>query len=255
MNIDIGKWCFKPRPLSSLLALIFFCLFIYLGLWQLGRVEYKRTVYKDFLNRQDAEPVNTEDLIRADEYKKYFWRHVVVSGAFEESIQVLLDNQVKRGRSGYFVYTPIHLSGESDVWALVNRGWVAAGFDRNQLPELIRTDSNVSFKAVIKELPKTGMRLKQTEPELMMNGVYRVNRIELAGLEKIIHKKLLPIIIRMQPGTEDGYVREWRIPGSGEQVHQGYAFQWFAFAATLLVIYFVVNTKRSTADDGSKAKK
>ena len=254
MNINIGKWCFNPGLITSLLALIFFCLFISLGLWQLDRAEYKRTLHEGFLKRQNADAINIENIIGVNDYKKYLWRHVIATGNFDEGVQVILDNQVKQGQPGYFVYTPFNISGSKNAWALVNRGWIAAGLDRNKPPELIKTNSAITINAVIKEIPKTGIKLKETEPEKMTEEIYRVDNISLTEIEKLIDKKLLPVIIRLEPDADAAYIREWHIPGSGEEVHEGYAFQWFAFAATLFVIYIVVNTKKLSEEDGTEEK-
>ena len=42
----------------------------------------------------------------------------------------------------------------------------------------------------------------------------------------------------------DGYLRDWRPAATGVDRNMGYALQWFAMAATLLVIYVVVNLKK-----------
>ena len=98
-------------------------------------------------------------------------------------------------------------------------------------------------KAIIKEIPKTGLLLKELPPEEMKNGFYRVQRIDLAELEELTSTKLLPYVIRLSPESEHGYYRKWPLPGSGEDKHNGYAFQWFAFATVLFIIYFLLNIK------------
>ena len=61
---------------------------------------------------------------------------------------------------------------------------------------------------------------------------------------------LYPYIIRLSPESNHGYIRNWQLQNSGENVHVGYAFQWFAFAATLFVIYFVMNIKKKVKTNG-----
>ena len=67
-----------------------------------------------------------------------------------------------------------------------------------------------------------------------------------------IHDKLLPHIIKLEPESEGGFNRDWREPGSGKEKNLGYAFQWFAMASALLIIFLAVNLKKTVEDiDGS----
>ncbi len=245
MKLIIGQWCYSPKLVSSLLALVFFYLFVSLGFWQLDRAEYKRNLYAEFESRQsgDVLDLNQEDLGSLS-HDELLWQPVTMSGVFLEQYQILLDNQVENTQAGYYVYTPFKLDNSEHV-VLVNRGWLLADTDRAVSPALVSTSGLVNISAAIKETPKTGLLLKEFPPEQMSEFIYRVQRInidELAGLTKTT---LLPYIVRLEPESEHGYQRQWRLPGSGESVHNGYAFQWFAFAAALLIIYLVTNIKKS----------
>jgi len=77
----------------------------------------------------------------------------------------------------------------------------------------------------------------------MSNDVYRVQRLNINEVAELTKTKLLPYIVRLEPESEHGYRRQWQLPGSGVSVHNGYAFQWFAFATVLLIIYLVLNIK------------
>ena len=48
-----------------------------------------------------------------------------------------------------------------------------------------------------------------------------------------------PFVIRQDSELDDGLVREWEPPDFGIDKHYGYAFQWFALAATLFGFYAV----------------
>jgi len=98
---------------------------------------------------------------------------------------------------------------------------------------------------VIKGMPSTGITLKDLPPEKMMDGIYRVHRIDITILSGLLGQDLFDTILRLEPDSDHGYVRKWPVPGFGEAKHLGYAFQWFAMALALLVIYLVVNVKKS----------
>ena len=243
MNYIFGKWRFSPGVLSSLLTVVFISLFVFLGIWQLNRAEYKRNLHAEFEEQLAAPEINFNNAGYGEQTESLLWRRAKITGHFIESKQVLLDNQVMNGEPGYFVYTPLQVDG-LDKWLLVNRGWVSAGNDRMLPPSLQQTDSIVTVNGVIKQVPKTGLLLKEVSPEKITEEMLLVQRIDLSELESVLSKNLYPFILRLDAESDHGYAREWQIPGSGEAVHMGYAFQWFAFAITLLIIYLVLNIKK-----------
>ena len=243
MKLIIGNWCFCPRLITSLLALVFFSLFISLGFWQLDRADYKRTLYSDFENRQSGQAIDlNHDNTKLSDKEEKIWRHVNATGEFLEQYQILLDNQVEKGQAGYYVYTPFKLK-QSEHVVLVNRGWLSAGNDRTVSPVLIMTNDLVNIMGVAKEEPKTGLLLKNMPPEQMNKDVYRVQRLNIHEVAELTKIKLLPYIVRLKPESKHGYRRQWQLPGSGVSIQNGYAFQWFAFATVLLIIYLVLNIK------------
>lgn len=247
MNISLGQWSFQPGILTSILALLFFVLFVRLGLWQLDRAEYKASRYSIFTERQKQEPIRLAELPGTN-VKDMLWRRVEVTGQFDESRQLLLDNRVSSSEVGYYVYTPFRLAGSGQT-VLVNRGWLPAPPERSELPALTKTETTVTLLGELKEEPKTGILLKDVAPEQVEPGIYRVQKIQLVEIEELLDVKLVPLILRLGPDSKHRYKTEWPKPGSDEQKHRGYAFQWFAFAATLLVIYVLMNTRRKIANE------
>lgn len=224
--------------------LFFLALFISLGFWQLDRAEYKRNLHSDFKDRQTspALTLDQEIVIKLDK-KELIWRHVNASGEFLEQYQILLDNQVHDTKAGYFVYTPFQLAN-ANKFVLVNRGWALANLDRSVSPDYVLTDGVVDIEGIAKETPKTGVLLKDLPPEKVNEKTHRVQRIDLDELSELTQLDLMPFIIRLVPESDHGYVRKWQLPGSGENTHNGYAFQWFSFAAVLVIIYLVLNIKK-----------
>lgn len=244
MKLTIRSLCFCPRLITSLLALIFFVLFVSLGFWQLDRAEQKRSLHVFFEKQQAKDAIDlNHDVILIADINKILWRKISATGNFLERQQILLDNQVSTGQAGYYVYTPFKLENSEDV-VLVNRGWVSTGNDRNINPRLIMTEGMINIEGVLKEEPRTGLLLMENQIEKLGETITRMQRLTIAEVSAITKIKFLPYIVRLSPESEHGYIRKWRSRDSGENVHIGYAYQWFAFAITLFVIYLVMNIKR-----------
>ena len=241
----IASWEFNPSLWPTLAALLVLPLFLSLGYWQLDRADQKRTLHHEFEGRQAASEINLnkENTLR-NNFGKLHWRKISAEGTYVEDSNVLLDNQVNRGVAGYFVYTPFKLK-EQDVWVLVNRGWVPAGDSREYPPEIGAEEEALQIIGSIKSPPKTGILLAENIVERLGESVIRVQKLELAGIEETLSLELLPYVIRMAPESPAGFVRHWKAPGSGEEKHLGYAFQWFAMAMAIFVIYLILNIKRA----------
>lgn len=248
MKLIIGNWCFCPRLITSLLTLVFFSLFISLGFWQLDRAEQKRTLHESFLHNQSGEALslNRYNISKKNE-QNIIWRKIIAQGRFDEDFQILLDNQVMNGQAGYYVFTPFQLQNKN-IWYLVNRGWIAVGTDRNKLPALRFNRESILISGVIKHAQGSGILLKENIFEQMHPRVYRLNKIDLLKIAKFFNRPLMPYVIRLNPESKNGYVRDWKMPGSGETLHLGYAFQWFAFATMVIIIFVVVNLEKARDD-------
>ena len=196
------------------------------------------------MKHQQEAPVNLNDV---NELKKsepeLMWRHVIFSGEFMQGKVILLDNQIMEGEPGYLVFTPLRLEN-TDKLVLVNRGWIDVGSSRDKVPAIETPSSVVKLEGVIKDVPSTGIFLGDIAVEKLDNGIYRAQRIHMDEIERLVKHEFLPYIIRLEPESGFGFERKWQLPGSGEEKHLGYAFQWFALAITLVVIYIAVNTRK-----------
>lgn len=241
----IASWEFNPGLWPSLATLLVLPLFISLGFWQLDRAEQKLALHHEFESRQAASEINlNKEVGLRNNFSHLHWRKVIIEGVFSSDTNVLLDNQVEHGVAGYFVYTPFKLK-QQDVWVLVNRGWVPAGASRENPPEVAVEEQALQIIGSVKLPPKTGMLLAENIAEQLGEGMLRVQKLELAGIEEALGLELLPYVVRLSPESTIGFAKSWKAPGSGEEKHLGYAFQWFAMATAIFVIYLVLNIKRA----------
>jgi surfeit locus 1 family protein len=202
-----------------------------LGSWQLDRAGQKRALKAHF-DAQAAQPpihVGAEELSARD----MDLRHAETRGVFEPRYAVFIDNRIHRGVPGYHVVMPLKPEG-SDRYVLVNRGWIPRPALRSELPA-VRTPSGpvrITGTAVI-AAPRT-LELSQA----VMEGPIWQN-LTIERYRKAIPLKVQPFVIRQESALDDGLIRAWDPPDFGIEKHYGYAFQWFALAATLFGFYAV----------------
>ncbi len=215
-------------------------LFLYLGYWQLQRAEEKRVLQAEYDTRASGPAVQVERRLQRPEDLQFY--RVVAKGQFETGHQILIDNRVHQGRAGYHVITPLRLQ-DSDVRLLVNRGWIAVGPDRNQLPEFETPGGSLQITGVATVPAEKYFTLAQPEP-----GWRRVwQNMDMARYTAAVPFPVQPVVVLLDPASAGGFARDWSRLDAGISVHQGYAFQWFMLAAALSTIYLFMGLRRSGA--------
>ncbi|OGT79900.1 MAG: hypothetical protein A3H91_07290 [Gammaproteobacteria bacterium RIFCSPLOWO2_02_FULL_61_13] len=240
---------FTPHLWPTLATLVAVPLLIALGQWQLGRAAEKQRGYAQFMQR-GADPAI--QLLAGDpevwKLRVMQHRRIDVRGRYDGAVNFLLDNQVHEGVAGYFVYTPLRLEGQ-EAYLLVNRGWVAAGPDRRAPLSVEVPPGLMALSGVAALPPPPGIKLGENAPEQLAPNLIRLQRIELDQMADKYAGKLLPYELRLDPGSDGGFLRQWREPGSGHERNLGYAFQWFAMAVVVTLLYLFLNLRR---DDSLK---
>ena len=227
------KYQFRPSWAASSGLVLILPLFIALGFWQLHRAEEKGLL---MAQRQSArgEPVLASDSDAwAAEDNRY--RLVELAGVFDSAHQFLLDNQIMNQQVGYAVLAPLRIQGRESA-VLVNRGWLAVGKDRTQLPVIGVKQSQVRFVGMIDKLPGVGFRLKGAE--IPSPGWPAV--VQVADAERISERlgyRVLPYQVLLPPDAVDAYAIDWKPISLHPETNQGYALQWFSFALLALVLY------------------
>jgi surfeit locus 1 family protein len=248
----IGSYSFSPRLVPTLVTAALLPLLIGLGIWQLGRAEEKRRIEQTVARRIEAPPMEINaagwQSIHVDaDLSALAYRRVTMSGRFEGAHQYLLDNRTRNGVAGFQVLTAF-IPDDTDGGVLVNRGWIPLGERRDRLPAL--------------PVPSEALRISgafdapRKPPPLLGSSGYEhrqwpkiVQRVELEPIAEQLGISLLSQVVLLDPDSAAGFVREWKpYYGISVQRHQAYAFQWFALATALALIYIVVNLRRSSRD-------
>jgi len=234
----IGKRHFKPAWWSLALTLFGMAVFIALGLWQLDRAALKEAIEARFQQRltEDYRPWRATQLDEDIEYRK-----LLLQGRYDNERSLLVDNQLHRGRAGYYILTPLQLR-DSDRVVLVNRGWAAWGESRDY-PASIVVPSNVDGVAGIAYFP--------SEPALSMGGVHLTEGwpqlipfIDIDALQASFDNRLLPWVLWLAPEQPGAYERDWNPVWMRPEKSRAYATQWFAFAALALILFIILNLRK-----------
>jgi len=239
-----GKQSFQSRVLIGLAALAAFLLLLALGFWQLDRAAQKNELYSAYLEKSALAPIDLNNHARTTPAADMLWRKGIVHGQYSEGRVFILDNQIVNGLPGYFVFSPfsVDLTGST---IMINRGWVPAGYYREVAPDIFTTAEPVTLTGTIMLPPVTSVfSFDASIEEKMAKDISRMQNIDLDVLADIVGQALLPYVLQLDPASPTGYARQWNTPGSGAEKHFGYAFQWFALAAALLIIFITIGVRQ-----------
>ena len=234
--MTILGWQFRLSFWPTVAAIFFIIITVMLGNWQLSRAQEKedRQTKLNQLSQQPVISIPTSP-IKLEDYR---FRKVEIHGTYVPTHTIYLDNKINRGRAGYQIITPVKI-GKSSMHVLINRGWVAAGRTRSELPN-IPTPTNKVTVIGIAESPT--MRTLELSTETVSGQVWE--NLHLERYRKATGLTLQPLVVLQENNVEDGLLREWTRPDSGASRNLGYAFQWFSMALAVLILYLVLSVKR-----------
>lgn len=159
-------------------------------------------------------------------------------GEFDPKHTVFLDNKIRRGRPGYEIVQPLRLTGGKQV--LVDRGWVALGASRDQLPEIRTPVGEIVLSGVrLQRLPQAFAPTAEKLESKVWQNVTLERFSAWSGLA------LEPWFLEQHSEIDDGLLRDWPRAGNGVEMHESYALQWYSLAVLSLVLLIALNLKRA----------
>ncbi len=241
LKLRIGAWQFAPGVWPTLAALFFFVLTLWLGNWQSGRAETKRALQARYDAAVHEAPIHVGNALL--DRDSVLYRKLEVRGVFDAAHTILLDNRIYNGVAGYHVLTPLIIDGGS-LAILVNRGWVAVGRSREQVPLPPTPTGLVRLEGMAVDPHTRYLELVHTEPQ---GRVWQ--NLDFARYAAVTRLTLQPVLLLQTSPLADGLRRDWPRPDTGVSMHVSYAIQWYSLATTLAVLWLVMNVKRHRIDD------
>lgn len=224
-----------PDWRTCLFAVLMLPVLISLGFWQLDRAEEKAQLNALFQQRQQAGPV---DISQLDETSGLAFQQVSLRGRYSDEKLLLLDNRINQGRFGYEIISPFMVE-DSDLVVLVNRGWIAGDRSRRTLPAVETITEPVSLLGGV-YVPQGALLVLGEQQTAGWPRV--VQQLDIESLATELGINLYPYTVRLKAGSTGAYKLNWMVVNMQPEKHHGYAFQWFAMAAAVIIITLVLNT-------------
>lgn len=216
----------QENKLLTSFSIFFVIVFVFLGVWQIERAAHKEGLLQAFNAEQESSPIRLTS-------QSPDWSRVFVDGIFDSTRQILIDNQIHKGKVGYKIFTPFRFDDNKIV--LVDRGWIAQGQSRSDLPQLNILEKKSRIIATVTS-PEQGVLAGS---ELLTNEWPRVSQTKAVEVIASAFKEpILDIVLVLDPGssqiTEFIQIKPFAIT---PVKHYGYAMQWFTMSIVLLGMF------------------
>ena len=216
----------QENKLLTSFSIFFVIVFVFLGVWQIERAAHKEGLLQAFNAEQESPPIRLTS-------QSPDWSRVFVDGIFDSSRQILIDNQIHKGKVGYKIFTPFRFDDNKIV--LVDRGWIAQGQSRSDLPQLNILEKKSRIIATVTS-PEQGVLAGS---ELLTNEWPRVSQTKAVEVIASAFKEpILDIVLVLDPGSSQIIEFIQIKPFAITPVkHYGYAMQWFTMSIVLLGMF------------------
>ncbi len=253
--MTLGNWQFKPKAWASILYLSIFLCMLWLANWQLERAALKVSL------QQAAELAHNSPAIPLSELDDYpgaaaSYQRVAITGQYDPARQFLWDNRSHKSQAGFEVISVINRVDGG--LALVNRGWVAPGPSRQQLPDVSLPEPAITAELHIEGFVSQPSKGFSSGPAVAASETWPklLQYVDFAAIAQALGEPVVPVLVQAQTLGADAntasvltsrpewLIANWQPAASGPAKHYSYAFQWFAMALALTGIFLVVNIQR-----------
>jgi len=231
MSLTRFHIAFTPSFQMSGLTVVSFCLFVSLGMWQLKRADEKVKLLEQsaIAQKTPANAWHPKDKLPTP------YQSIRVQGHFLKKI-MLLDNQHEHHQFGYHVLSPLLLANGHCI--IVDRGWVS----KEQAVNLKTPDYPLTINGSAYYPSKKQWVLGEAI-EIKTSNLAMIEALDTQLMSQFLHKSVYPFIIRQNANAPFGYVRNWVTVNMPPRRHVAYAFQWFAIAGVILILFIALNIK------------
>ena len=237
---------FRPKLIPTLFSLPVFIAMLFLGTWQVQRLEWKQDLIEKLQQRSAQAPGAIPDgPLNEDEHE---FTPVRVQGVYDHDNEFHLVNRSLNGEAGINVVTPLKMNDGKTV--LINRGWVP--FEMRDVA--LRPDGLLQGGQTVTGLLRFVKPRSTIESWVVPENEPANNawfNIDPAAMAKQARLPSLPeYYILSSDQSERGNLPQGRqLSLDVRNDHLQYAITWYCLALGLLVIYVIYHRKTAAEEE------
>lgn len=214
----------KNKFLFSVFVYFIILILLFLGFWQIYRLNWKLELIEQIENSLKNDPVELSNI----EKKNYL--RIKTSGEIDFDNQIYLYNLNDAGKPGFEVINPIKIDDEN---YLINRGWIP--FEKKDLPEINLVDQNQIVGTLMLQTKASSFK---PENDIQNNYWFTLNREDIS---KFTGRNFSEYVIYLNGDYKIPKPRV--ITAKISNNHKKYSITWFSMAISILLIYLYFRKK------------
>jgi len=249
----------------TLFSILLMPVLLSLGIWQLDRAQEKQTILKEWDKQQALPPLKLTDVNEAftelkhqqsndtleTEHLDQTFRRIRFFGRFDDSKFWLIEGKTYQGKVGYHVVMAVQLQDSYldepvdsdsliDKWVLVNRGWIESGVYRDEQPVFTTPAGIVEIRGNL-ILPSQALFV-ESKASQTRDWPKKVLDIQTHRMSQEYEKVFLDKVVQIDPENVYALAAFWPRVNIMPEKHHAYAFQWFAMAFALFILWLYANS-------------
>lgn len=257
---EMYRFLLRPKWLVfHLLMFAAVAAMVWLGFWQLSRLDERKAFNELVAEQIDQPPVSLSDLLEGagDDPTSLEWRQVFVAGTYLPE-QIVWFNRSQEGVAGDNLLSALVTDssasdGGGELTVVVNRGFVGITEEASPPPT-----SRVEILARVR-VPKERQRGELTDASTGSAPITEVRRIDLGQLSAQLPGDVAPVYLDLVdaiPALGPSDPVPVPAPTLDDGPHLSYAVQWFIFATSALVGWVLavrrsIRTRRESLTDAA----
>lgn len=151
---------FRPALWMTIAAIPTLAMLLYLGTWQVIRMQWKEALIDEFTTRATTTAITPP---AADEAGDMRYQRLAASGVWMHHAEVQLTGRTFEGTAGYHVITPMRLDDGRIL--ILNRGWVSQDYRRPEKRPSSLDAGPVTVDAILRLPFRKGYFVPDNNPE------------------------------------------------------------------------------------------
>jgi surfeit locus 1 family protein len=220
--VTLRKW------ILSVLAISLAIVFMFLGFWQIRRLQERQSTNAILAARRYAPEVGLDSL-PPDTTAAHF-RRVHLRGIYDHGQEIIYTLRGRNGSPGVNILTPL-LRPNKDTAVLVNRGWVYSADGTTIDTQPWQEADTLNGHGFVETFPTKGP-FQPSSPARPRS----FRRLDRSALTKVFPYPIANYYVVLTDSATSPSAPPRVEPASlDEGPHRNYAIQWFSFAAIAIV--------------------
>ncbi|MCE2516285.1 MAG: SURF1 family protein [Alphaproteobacteria bacterium] len=237
---------FRPKLWMTVAAIPALMMLIYLGTWQVMRMQWKDALIEEFTSRATAAAVAPPAAASAADNQ---YQRMKLTGVWMHHAETQLIGRTFEGTAGYHVITPFRLDDGRVM--LLNRGWVSQDYRLPEARPSTLTAGPVEVTAILRLPARKGYFVPANNPQ--QNDWFTLNIADIAA-----HHQLGDNLITTYTGDVLRNSGPYVLPiGADVDInipndHWHYALTWYGLALGLIGVYLAFHYQAGRLRFGGK---